>query len=155
MGAPGALQALWCITYEMNMNNTTDGVPVLQVQMPNELDGRHLEILKTSPALDVWSHHPGETVDSGPIALPSDASGATLVVAAGRWATIAIEGSQDGGKSWERLAVRPSMLGNVVATYAHQATYLGTAGVRLTHLRVKASRAGKGAVKVGLEVVWL
>lgn len=47
------------------------------------------------------------------------------------------------------------MLGNLVATYAHQAAFGTTAAVRLTHLRVKASRAGKGAVKVGMEVMWL
>lgn len=72
-----------------------------------------------------------------------------------RWSSISIEGTQDGGKSWARLAARSSMLGNGVATYGHQGAFGTTAGVRLTHLRGKASRAGKGAVRVGLDLLRL
>lgn len=53
------------------------------------------------------------------------------------------------------MAARSSMLGNITATYSHQGAFGTTAGARLTHLRVKASRAGKGAVRVGIEAVKL
>ncbi len=47
------------------------------------------------------------------------------------------------------------MLGNYVGTYVHTPAIGTTAGMRLTHLRVKTSRAGKGAVKAGVEVMRL
>lgn len=151
MAASGAFSAAWRFTQEINMMNTMNRT-LLHVQTPTSLDAHHLEILKGSTVLDVWANHPGETVDSGPIEVPAEANVVTFVVAAGRWSSITIEGSQDGGLNWERMAARSSMLGNVVATYGHRAALGGTTRARLTHLRVKASRAGKGAVKVGLEV---
>lgn len=154
MAASGAFLAAWRFTLEIHMMNSMNRAP-LHVQTPTSLDAHHLEILKGSTVLDVWANHPGETVDSGPIEVPAEVDGVTLVVAAGRWSSITIEGSQDGGVNWERMAAMSSMLGNVVATYAHRAAFGGIAGVRLTHLRVRASRAGKGVVKVGLEVMRL
>ncbi len=46
------------------------------------------------------------------------------------------------------------MTGNYVATYAHEPVN-GVAGVRRTHLRVAVDMWGKGAVKVGFEVLSL
>lgn len=137
-----------------NMNNTTT-VPLVHALMPAELDGRCLGILKTSSVMNVWCQHPGQSADSGHIEVPPEATGATLVVSAGPWSSISIEGSQDQGRTWERLAARSSMLGFVTATYEPQPAHGQTPAVRLSHLRVKASRASKGAVKVGIEVIRL
>jgi len=105
--------------------------------------------------MDVWLPPSGEQADSGPLALPPECTGAVLVITAGQYSSICIDGTQDGGKSWKRLASRATMAGCLVATYSHQGAYGTTKGVRMTHLRVKATRAGKGAVKAGLEILFL
>lgn len=63
--------------------------------------------------------------------------------------SVVVEGSDDGGETWERLTSRPCMAALVVR-YARD-----PGPQRLTHLRVRASRAGKGAVKVGMVVLSL
>jgi hypothetical protein len=148
------LQCARGITYEKNMNNHST-VALLDVTTPTELSAGQLAVFKTGPVLDVWCNHPGQTVDTGPIEVPTGATGATLVIAAGRWSSIEIEGSQDSGKTWERLAARSSLLGNLIAKYAPVPPIGTSPAVRLTHLRVKSSRSAKGAVKVGLEVLRL
>lgn len=131
----------------MNNNFT---VALLDVSTPTELTAGQLEVFKTGPVLDVWCNHPGQTVDTGPIEVPKEATGASLVIAAGRWSSIEIQGSQDNGETWQRLAARSSMLGNLIAKYAPVPPTGTSPAVRLTHLRVKSSRSARGAVKVGL-----
>lgn len=136
------------------MNNHST-VALLQVSTPTELTAGQIEVFKTGPVLDVWCNHPGQTVDTGPIEVPTGATGASLVVAAGRWSSIEIQGSQDSGKTWERLTARSSLLGNLIAKYAPAPPIGISPAVRLTHLRVKSSRSAKGPVKVGLRPSWL
>lgn len=122
---------------------------MIETYTPKELGERHLEILREGKVLDVWLPHAGEKADTGPLEVPQEATGVSLVVAAGPMSSVSVEGSSDGGATWDRLAARPCMAALVVR-YARD-----PGPKRLTHLRVQANRAGKGAVKVGMVPLWL
>jgi hypothetical protein len=118
---------------------------MIEVHEPKELGERHLEILQGGKVLDEWLPHPGVEARTGPLELPQEAPGASLMVSAGTMSRIVVESSSDGGATWAPVVTRASMRGFLVVVYTRNQEHQW-----LTHLRVKASRAGKGAVKVGM-----
>lgn len=73
----------------------------------------------TRLVLDALGVRP-ERVTTDPLELPPEATGAALVASAGSTSTLNLEGSNDGGVTWERLASRSSMTGQHVATCEHE-----------------------------------
>lgn len=127
----------------------------VEIKLPADLDKHYWQRIRDHQVLDAWANGSGQRVTTDPLELPPGATGAALVVSAGGTSTLNLEGSKDGGETWERLASRSSMTGQYVATYEHEPAREGAPGVRLTHLRAMVDMWGKGAVKAGLEVLRL
>jgi len=121
---------------------------MIDIKQPKELESSLQELLKTHCVFDVWVRQPWEPVQTEPIAIRSGAIKVVLVVSAGLASSVAIEGSPDGGQTWQSLHKGPSIMGLVVLTYEPDQGQQQQQ--RLTHFRVRASRLNKGAVKVAL-----
>ncbi len=124
----------------------------VELHTPNDLDKRYWKRIREHSVLDAWAAKSGQRVTTDALELPPEATGAALVVSAGAsTSSLILDGSTDGGSTWERLAARSSVSGCYVATYEHDSA----PAKRLTHLRAAVDMWGKGAVKVGLEALRL
>lgn len=121
---------------------------MIEIQQPRELGPSSLELLKAPYlVLDQFAERSAVSIDTGPIEIPQGATGGTLVLAVGSMSSVSIEGTSDGGQTWQKLQGFPCGLGFAVVKYEQEPA------TPMSHLRVKACTGHKGAKKVGFKAL--